>query len=136
MKKSIAAVLIALLVVGGVSWAYHASGQRFGKASSPQQKDTVFVNTTDLAKDVIGYEGTTPLLIKLVEGRIVSIEALPNDETPGFFRRVKNSALFTAPLGKTVSEALELKLDAVSGATFSSKAVIENLRRGLRSVSE
>ena len=134
MKKSIVAVIIALLVVGGVSWAYHVSGQHFGKSAPAQQKDTVFVNTTDLASDVIGYQGPTPLLIKVYDGRVVAIEALPNQESPGFYRRVLRSAIFSEPIGKTPAEVLAMPLDAVTGATFTSEAVIENLRRGLKSI--
>ena len=132
------AFAIAFILLGGVSWAYHVHGQapRKSDAGKAAPADTLVINTTELAKDVIGYQGTTPLEIKLVEGRIVAIEALPNSETPGFFRRVRSSALFSAPLGKTPAEVLAMPLDAVSGATYSSEAVIENLRRGLQSVAQ
>ena len=134
MKKSIFAFILALLLIGGVSWAYHVSGQCFGKSAPAPQKDTVFVNTTELASDVIGYQGPTPLMIKIFDGRVVSIEALPNQESPGYYRRVLRSAIFSDPIGKTPAEVLAMPLDAVTGATFTSEAVIENLRRGLKSV--
>ena len=145
MKKNIGAIVIAIASVGLISVLYHihmteaparAHAALEAEAVAETSADTLCVNTTDLAKDVIGFNGTTPLLIKLVDGRIVAIEALPNAETPGYFRRVKSSPLFTAPIGKTPAEVLGMQLDAVSGATFSSKAVIENLHRGLKSISE
>ena len=93
--------------------------------------DTLVVNTTELCKDVIGYDGPTPLVIKVVDGVVASVEALPNTESPSYFARVLQSGLLKAVVGKKVSEAAQMKLDAVSGATYSSEAVIENIRAGL-----
>ena len=103
----------------------------------PKEKDNSFViNTETLGKDVLGYAGPTPVEITVKNGRIEKIEALPNVESPGFFQRVKESSIFTALIGKTVKEASEVKLDAVSGATYSSKAVIENIRLGLKEAAK
>ena len=128
---------IAVVVIGGISWAHHVHATA-GPATPASQSagDTLVVNTTDLAKDVIGYNGTTPLEIKLVDGVIVAVKALPNSETPRFFQRVQKSSLFTAPIGKTPAQVRQMHFDAVSGATFSSEAVIENLRRGVNSIAE
>ena len=133
----VVAFAAAVVVIGGVSWAYHAHATA-GPATPASQSagDTLVVNTTDIARDVIGFNDRTPLEIKLVDGVIVGIKALPNKESPGYFRRVVSSAIFQAPIGKKPAEVLDMQLDAVSGATYSSEAVIENLRRGLRSVSE
>ena len=107
---------------------------------SPQakvpQKDTVVVNTTEIGKDITGYNGPTPVEIKLVDGVIVGVKALENTESPGFFQRVLESGLLESVVGKTAAEAAEMPLDAVSGATFSSKAVIANLRAGLATVTD
>lgn len=128
---------IAVVVIGGVSWAHHTQATA-GPATPASQSagDTLVVNTTDLAKDVIGYNGTTPLEIKLVDGVIVAVKALPNSETPRFFQRVQKSPIFTAPIGKTPAQVRKMHFDAVTGATFSSEAVIENLRRGVNTISE
>jgi uncharacterized protein with FMN-binding domain len=97
---------------------------------------TFVIDTKELGKEVIGYAGTTPVEITVTNGRIEKIEALPNAETPGFFQRVKESEIFTALNGKTIEEASKVQLDAVSGATFSSKAVIENIRLGLKAAAK
>ena len=47
------------------------------------------------------------------------MEALPNSETPDFFHEA--SALLTRWDGKTTEQALAMKVDGVTGATFSSK---------------
>lgn len=122
----LAAIAALLVSVGLVS---SACGSRSSKKAPA---DTLVVNTTELCKEVIGYNGPTPLKISVVNGEVVSVEALPNTETPRFFDRVVASGLLNAVVGKKVSEAVEMPLDAVTGATFSSEAVIQNLRAGLK----
>lgn len=98
--------------------------------------DTLKVNTTSLASDVEGFNGTTPVEISVVKGRITRIKLLPNQETPSFLQIVIDSGLLKALDGKTVEEASKVKLDAVSGATYSSTAIIENIHRGLDSLNK
>lgn len=102
------------------------------KKAKPQ---SFVINTETLGKEVMGYAGTTPLEIHVKDGRIEKIVALPNSETPGFFQRVLDSPIFSSLTGKTIEEASEVQLDAMSGATWSSKAVIENIRLGLKEAS-
>lgn len=104
-------------------------------ANKKPKPQSFVVNTEELGKEVMGYAGTTPLEIHVKDGRIEKIVALPNNETPGFFQRVLDSPLFSSLTGKTIEEASEVQLDAVSGATWSSKAVIENIRLGLKEAS-
>ena len=87
------------------------------------------VNTKPLAKDVQGYGGPVPLKIHIKDGRVAAVEAEPNAESPDFFNRAKE--LLNHWQGKSVNEALTEEVDAVSGATFSSKAIIANMQRGL-----
>ena len=104
-------------------------------AKTPKNKSFV-VNTEKLGKEVMGYAGRTPVEIHVTDGRIEKIVALPNSETPAYFQRVQESPIFTSLVGKTVKEASEVQLDAVSGATWSSKAVIENIRLGLKEAAK
>ena len=87
------------------------------------------VNTKPLAKDVQGYGGPVPLKIHIKDGRVAAVEAEPNAESPDFFNRAKE--LLNHWQGKEVDEALAEEVDAVSGATFSSRAIIANMQRGL-----
>ena len=87
------------------------------------------VNTKPLAKDVQGYGGPVPLKIHIKDGRVAAVEAEPNAESPDFFNRAKE--LLNHWQGKSVDEALAEEVDAVSGATFSSRAIIANMQRGL-----
>ena len=95
-----------------------------------QPDGTFVVNTRVLAKDVQGYGGPVPLKIHIdKDGRLTAIEAEPNAESPSFFDHAKE--LFSRWQGKTIDEAMAEDVDAVSGATFSSKAIIRNVQRGL-----
>ena len=138
LLAAIAALLLSVCLV---------SGARGTRSDGSAPADTLVVNTTELCKDVIRYDGPTPLLIKVVKGVVVKVEALPNTESPSkvealpntespsYFDRVVKGGLLKAVVGKKVDEAAKMQLDAVSGATYSSEAVIENLRAGLQEAS-
>lgn len=89
------------------------------------------VNTTSLCLDVQGYAGAVPVELSITNGRIDSVHALPNQETPGFFKRLTKAGLTAAWNGLTLNEASKLQVDAVSGATYSSNAYIANVQAGI-----
>lgn len=91
---------------------------------------TQVINTTDLAKDISGYGGRVPLEIYIKDGKITKVKALRNSETPDFFQQA--SILLTRWNGKTPEEALQQKVDGISGATFSSRGILGNMQRGLQ----
>ena len=88
------------------------------------------INTTQLGKDVQGFLGTTPVKIYIQKNKVVKIEAMKNQETPKYFLKVKKH-LLDKWNGVKVKDAKKMKVDAVTGATYSSKAVIENVQLGL-----
>ncbi len=89
---------------------------------------TIVVNTTVLGKDIIGYAGQTPIELYIKDDKIVKIEYLENSETPSFFSRVVRSHITESWNGLTLKKAAKMKVDAVSGATYSSQAVIGNVK--------
>jgi len=91
--------------------------------------DGELVIHTRVLTDAIGYAGPVPLDIHIRDGRVEHVEALDNAETPGFFKRA--SALLDAWQGKPVAEAASMKVDAVSGATYTSRAIEANVKAGL-----
>ena len=96
------------------------------------KKDGVYiVNTTKLAPDVQGYNGPTPLNIYIKNDKIQKIEALPNEETPSFFQRVQTEMMGKWN-GMDVKKAATAEIDAVTGATYSSNAVKENVKIGVK----
>ena len=95
------------------------------------EEDGVYViNTTEIGKDIEGYQATTPLKVYIKKDKVEKIEFLKSQETPKYYAKVKKALLNTWD-GKKVKDAKALKVDAVTGATFSSDAVIENVRLAL-----
>lgn len=126
--KSFLLLTAVLAVLAGAS----VSMSSCGSGSRGQQPDTLRVNTTELGADVMGFNGPTPVEITVVKGVVTEIKALPNVETPRFFQFVLDSGLLGKLDGKTLAEAKDVRLDAVTGATYTSKALIENIRLGLK----
>ena len=87
------------------------------------------IRTLQLGKNITGYGGPVPLKIYIKDKRVVRIVAEKNQETPEFFHEA--CRLLSAWNGKKIDEAQRMKVDAVSGATFSSKAIIGNVEQGL-----
>lgn len=94
-----------------------------------RSSDTTVVNTTEISKTVRGFKGATPVEIYIKKNKIVKVEALPNRETPQYFAKAK--VLLKQFEGKTVKKAAQMEVDGVSGATYSSRALIKNVQQGL-----
>ncbi len=90
---------------------------------------TLVINSTTLAKDVIGYAGHTPVKLYVKDNKIEKVEYEPNDETPGFFRRLVRAKLADRWIGMTLEEAATTDFDAISGVTMSFDAVVANVQR-------
>ena len=118
---------------GKIAGRYLNQQQTVASKTEPMvvlEDGSVRLNTTELGKDIVGYGGIVPLEITLQDSRVKSIRALANSESPDFFKEA--SALLTKWNGQTIEDAQKMKVDAVSGATFSSKAIIGNVQRGLQ----
>ena len=95
-----------------------------------KEKGVTVINTTSLATDIEGYVGQTPVKVYIQNGKVLKVEALENEETPKYFDMVVKG-LMKKWNGLPVKTAEKQKVDAVTGATVSSEAVIENVRRGI-----
>lgn len=91
--------------------------------------DTTIINTTTLGASVKGFKGATPVKIYIKKNKIIKIVTLKNSETPKIFNRAQT--LLEQYEGKTTSKAIKLKVDGVSGATYSSNALKKNVELGL-----
>lgn len=95
-----------------------------------KEDGTYIVNTTTLGKKVIGYVDATPVKIYIKKNKVEKVEILKNQETPKYNAKVKK-ALQEKWNGQKVKDAAQLKVDAVTGATFTSEAIIKNVQLGL-----
>ncbi len=95
-----------------------------------KENGAIVINTTEIGKNVEGYQGPTPLKVYIKNNMVEKIEFLKSPETPKYYDRVKKF-LQSKWDGLKVKEASEKEVDVVTGATYSSEAVIENVRLAL-----
>ena len=117
-------------LTGCLSLAFLLMAAKGNDGVISKENGVYVVNTTTLAGDVEGYIGATPLKIYIQKNKIVKIEALKNQETPKYFAKIKKQMLDKWN-GMTVKDAQKAHVDGVTGATLSSDAVKENVKRGL-----
>ena len=99
-----------------------------------KQGGETIINTKSLTKAIRGYKYTTPVEIHINGNKITKVEALPTKETPEYFDMAK--AVLKKYNGKDIKKAQTLKVDAVTGATMSSEALIKNVQEGLKYYEE
>jgi electron transport complex protein RnfG len=120
MKKTLLSVLLAVAFVT-------ASAQDVMR----KEKDgTYVVNTTTLAADVEGYNGPTPVEVYIKKNKIVKVVPLKSQEGPKYVAKVKKDMLPKYEQ-MNVKKGTVQDVDAVTGATFTSQAVQENIRRAV-----
>ena len=96
-----------------------------------KEKDgTYVVNTTTLAQDVEGYNGPTPVEVYIKKNKIVKVVPLKSQEGPKYVAKVKKDMLPKYEQ-MNVKKGTVQDVDAVTGATFTSQAVQENIRRAV-----
>ena len=131
MKKS-SKILIAVVALIALASVVFAVIPAFAQKKKADEK--IVIDTTELCKDVLGHHASTPVEITIVGGKIESVVALPSEETPSFYQNAVK--VLDAFKGMTVKEALQADVDAVSGATMSSDALIENVKAGLKTLQK
>jgi len=99
------------------------------------------------AKQLIGYVGTGsasgyggPMTVAVgvdLQGNVQGIVVLTQRETPVWFRKVADSGLISLLLGKNYQDPFRLgqDVDGITGATVTSRAIVESVLRGARAVA-
>mgnify|MGYP004426901831 FL=1 len=126
MKKNLMSVAIA-------TFAFILMGAGVSKNAIKYKNGIAIVNTSSIVK-ARGLNSKTPIKIYIKGNKITKIESLPNQETPAVFASAER--LLKKFIGKSVDEASTMKVDGVSGATYSSKALIQNVKGGLNYYKE
>jgi len=119
MKRLVITLLVASMM-GSVSAQ---------EVMKKQSDGTYVVNTTTLANDVIGYNGPTPVEVYIKKNKIVKVLMLKHTETPKYAARIKKTFLPKFE-GMKVNKTMP-DVDGLTGATFTSNSVKENVFRGV-----
>ncbi|WP_136795230.1 FMN-binding protein [Desulfosediminicola ganghwensis] len=86
-----------------------------------------------------GYGGPMNLAVATdLQGRIVGLAVVRHRETPSWFKRVQENGFFSGLIGKSFRDPFTLgrDIDAVSGATYTSRGIADAALRGSRLVAE
>lgn len=95
----------------------------------------IIICSLPYARNVSGFAGPTPIYVHIAPtGTIRAAAAGPNAETPDFMRRAAEGTL-NHWKGLTPEAGANLKVDAVSGATFTSKSLIANMQATMQAYS-
>ena len=116
-------VLIALLLMGGLT-------AQADNVMKKEKDGTYIVNTTTLAQDVEGYNGPTPVEVYIKKNKIVKVVPLKTLDGAKYVAKVKKDML-TKYEGANVKKGVVPEVDGVTGATFTSDAMKENIRRAV-----
>jgi len=65
---------------------------------------------------------------------ILGVQLLPNVESPGYVQRVQQAGFFNSWNGLSIKKAKKKQVDTVSGATFTSRAVIQSVQAALNTL--
>ncbi|MGM9802987.1 MAG: FMN-binding protein [Muribaculaceae bacterium] len=142
--RRICTLLTCILMLCAISITRHGSLFNYSIESqhdtdtatvSTTKDGTIVVNSTNVARDIHGYGGPVPLKVYVKDGVITQIEILNNAETPAFITRVKEE-IVSQYIAKTPEQAMSLEVDAVSGATLSSSAVVATIGRSLNELQQ
>lgn len=121
IRKRILAALACSIVVSALS----------AQEVMTKKKDgTYIVNTTTLAQDVEGYNGPTPVEIHIKKNKIVKVVPLKTQDGAKYVAMVKKHMLPSYE-GVNVKKGTVPEVDGATGATFTSDAIKENIRRGV-----
>ncbi|MBM4000597.1 MAG: FMN-binding protein [Planctomycetes bacterium] len=92
------------------------------------------IETSPPSDSIIGFSGpTNTLLVFDTRMRVVGVDLLESGDTPDHVRRVaENTAFLTALVGRSWEEAADpTGVDAVTGATLTSLAILEGIANRL-----
>lgn len=83
-----------------------------------------------------GYGGSIEILVGInLDNKIVGVKILNHNETPGLGNKIEQKPFLKQLLNKTATEVKLKKdggkIDAITGATISSQAVIDAIRKSL-----
>ena len=137
MNKKIISICAALLMIIAPHAVTLSQTKIKTKGKVPAVRmsgDTLIVNTVTSGRDIFGYGGPTPIEVKILNDCIVDVTALPHLETEEYFEPTFK-ILKEIWTGLTVKDLQEYVPDAVTGSTYTSRALIQNMQEAIKTAS-
>ena len=105
-----------------------------GQKLWPKTKETYFPVGKVFRVSAMGYGGLVEMLVGINQsGKITGIQVLSHQETPGLGDRITKAIFLKRFIGKSKKDPIEPKvdIDAIAGATISTRAVCNGARQAL-----
>lgn len=114
----------------------------------PETNDIYAVYENSAQENPIGYVGIAsdngyggPLKVAVgvdLEGQVVGVVVVETKETAAWVARINESDLFENLTGKAYSDPFELNqdVDVISGATYSTRAIVNSTRTAIRQIAK
>jgi len=118
-------IVLTALMMGMMTTAIMAQ-----EVMKKEKDGTYIINTTTLGQDVEGYNGATPLEVYIKNNKIVKVVPLKSQEGIKYVAMVKKGML-TKYENMNVKKGTVQDVDGVTGATFTSDAYKENIKRAV-----
>lgn len=110
---------------------------RYEVYGSDGDMDFFVLLTSPYCNDIRGFGGNVPFAIMVDPNeKIKKIHLLEHYETPSWIRDLENVHFFDTWNGMDISTALNTEIDAVSGATMTSEAIVRCMSRRLSEYKE
>ena len=104
------------------SWSkiYDNSGKQVGN----------FLLSSPFCDEIKGYGGNVPVIIIAdMDETIVGLGLMKNRETPSWISGLNNVKFFDSWDGKKIEEIKDHKVDVITGATYTTRAVIDMIKK-------
>ncbi|TKG91471.1 4Fe-4S binding protein [Puteibacter caeruleilacunae] len=86
-------------------------------------------NTSPVSDSIIGFASSVPVLMGFTnQDRLVGIKLLKNYESPDFVEKIRKTGFMESWDKMVIHDVLNSKVDVVTGATLTSKAIIKTMK--------
>ena len=90
------------------------------------------ISSSPYTNKIVGYSGNVPLIIGIsLTDSVKGVQLLKNYESPEYLNHIYKNKLLNSWNNQSTLGAIELEIDAVSGATETSEAIIKSVRHRL-----
>ncbi|MGL5317850.1 MAG: FMN-binding protein [Bacteroidales bacterium] len=86
-------------------------------------------NSEKYGIDIFGYYEDVPTLVVTdSQQKILKVSVINSYETEEYLTIIRNKGFFSKWNGKQIQSAKDLKVDAITGATLTTEAIIDNIK--------
>ena len=138
IKQSLVLLLVCVISAGLLSGVYLITKDKIDNnaqiAYKQAMEEVLPVKGKAVTCEAQGYSAPIQLLVGVGQnGKVVGIKVLSQRETPGLGANITDSKFLKQFIGKSAKDSIEAKqdIDAITGATISTKAVCKAVRKAL-----